>query len=172
MKSSTIPWKIPFIFLLMLIILVCKPAANQAQTVKRQCISSYGSESVTDNIAFLQTAGQPFYTMSSTENPPGVLQGFQQPVVTITDVLKTGSGYSINVFPNPATNSVIINSNCQINNSLIIITDINGKKMLEETPARLNNHKINIENWENGVYIISICDNHEVVYNHKLIIIK
>ncbi len=172
MKSFNLPWKIPFVFLLMLIILVCKPSANQAQTVKRQCISGYGPESTTENIVLLQTAGQPFYTMSSAESSHGVLQGFQQPVVTITDVFKTNGGYSIAVFPNPATNSVIVFSDCQINKSLIMVTDIDGRKMLEAMPAQLNNYQINSENWENGMYIISIYDNDQVVYTQKLIIIK
>lgn len=172
MKSFILQRKIPVIFLLMLIILACNLLDSQAQHLKRQCVSSYGSAVLIDNTAFLQTVGQPFYTATSAEKAPSVLQGFQQPIVIITDQVKTDGDIILKVFPNPASHSVTIHCDDGLKNPFITVKNINGKKILEDELSELNDFEINCENWETGMYLISICAQNQPVQTIKLTIIK
>ena len=64
-----------------LMILMAFPVVIQAQSIKRQSISCYGSTEMTDNVRIEQTAGQPFNTVTEAESKSVIFQGFQQPVV-------------------------------------------------------------------------------------------
>src|SRR4030042_2617507 len=87
-----------------LILLVCIPN-NQAQSVKRQCISSYGAIMMSDDAAFMQTVGQSYNTTASIGNTNSILQGFQQPVVFKVEMEDPGllNNLNLDVYPNPAT---------------------------------------------------------------------
>ena len=100
--------KIPLGFYLILLVYI--PIYNQAQSVKRQCVSSYGAIVTTDNTSFEQTVGQPYNTVVSFETTTAILQGFQQPFVLKVETVKSGlsKDLNLNVYPNPAVFSVTI----------------------------------------------------------------
>jgi hypothetical protein len=157
-----------------LVLLVCIPLSNHAQSVKRQCVSSYGTTIAVNGAAYMQTVGQPFSTIASSEIKTSVLQGFQQPVVFNVEQLKSLSPKSLNlsVFPNPATYSVTIYSGEIIENSAISVMDLAGNVIMTANADHLQTYSINCETWANGIYIITVSDRYQNKSSSKLIINK
>ena len=81
----------------------------------------------------------------------------------------------LSVIPNPASTSVNITFNCEIENkSTIFISDLSGKiisKTNYESVKGLNNTSINLDNIANGIYMISVKTNTRQL-TERLIIIK
>ena len=157
-----------------LISFIWLPHKNYAQSISRQCISSYGYVSSSTSVAINQTAGQCFSTSSKSESGNTVLQGFQQPVVfSIED--KNDPLFNqleVNIYPNPATYNVNITSQEKIENLHIDVMDIAGKIIQSEQILDANFHSISCESWSNGIYFISLKDNNQKSKTIKLIISK
>ena len=147
---------------------------SNAQSVKRQSIASYGSVNTIDNISFHQTIGQPYYTRADYGSGTSILPGFQQPVSFYLERIISDKtlGLNLKVYPNPATNSVIIQSQEVITNSLVKVIDTNGKLILTENINDLTTFTLNCETWKNGVYFINIFNNNLNISSIKLIINK
>jgi len=157
-----------------LILLVCMPYSNQAQSVKRHCISSYGAIVTTNDASFEQTVGQPYSTAISFGNTTAILQGFQQPVVLKVETINSEllKVLNVNVYPNPAAVSVTIQSNGVIDNAIVRVTDINGKLILSEQVIQLQIYDINCAAWESGIYIITVSDKNQNISTNKLTVNK
>lgn len=153
---------------------VCLPFLNQAQSVRRQCISSYGGGVSSENIGIYQTGGQSYSTSSSSANGFTILPGFQQPVsFKIENIISENlSRLNLTVFPNPAVYSLSIKSSEVIENARIQVLDIQGKVMLSNTVSQLQNYKIDCETWVNGTYFINVSDGNQNKSSLKLIIEK
>lgn len=157
-----------------LMLLICIPLYSQAQSLKRQCISSICSNVSAENIAYGQTIGQPFSATASYNINASLLPGFQQPVMlkvehidyNLPDILK------INIFPNPASSMVIIQSGEIFENPTISVADCSGKVIMRDKAEQLNNYVIDCSGWATGIYIISITDNIQRGKVFKLIITK
>jgi len=172
MRNVNFYRKIPLV--VFLAFFVCIPFSNQAQSAKRQCISSYGT-SITDNgVAYMQTVGQPFSTIASSEIKTSAFQGFQQPVVFKVEKLKSLPSRSLNlsIFPNPATYSVSIQSGEIIENSVITVMDLTGRVVMTDNADQFQTYSINCETWANGIYIITVSDKYQNKSLSKLIINK
>ena len=159
---------------LCLILFVCFSFENQAQSVKRQCISSYGSIIMSHDAAFMQTVGQPFNTVASSGNSTAILPGFQQPVAFKVETLNSGplKGLNLTVFPNPAVYSLTLQSDESVENSLIEVTDLSGKMILSEKVTQLQVYDMNCGAWKNGIYIITVSDNNNNISSIKVTINK
>ncbi len=149
------------------------PLNNYAQSIKRQSISSYGSSVLTENVLIGQTAGQSYHTEVSVAGVT-VSSGFQQPhlfsVKEIGDpVFRT---LDVLVYPNPASHSITISSEKEIEQSIIRVADINGKYLLSEKVPSLLSHTMNCASWANGVYLITIQDAQKNTKTLRLIISK
>jgi len=157
-----------------LIIFVCITGSIQAQSIKRQCISSYGNSKAVNGTAYMQTVGQPFNTNASYESNTTILLGFQQPVVFKVEKLKSFTPKIINlsVYPNPATFKVTIQSEELIENSSIQVTDIIGKVIMTDNANQFQLYELNCETWTNGIYFITISDKYQNKSSLKLIINK
>lgn len=142
-----------------------------AQSIKRQAISSYGSSGVTENILFGQTAGQSFHTALSNIGVT-VSQGFQQPVLFIVKEIGDPiiKNLTLLIYPNPASHSVTITSEEDIEQSVITVRDINGKYLISEKVPNLRSHTIHCGSWANGVYLITISDSKRNMKTLRLII--
>jgi hypothetical protein len=162
----------PITSLLILLILIV--TQGYSQSIKRQSIACYGSVSTTDNITFLQTAGQPFNTVSSYYNMSSILLGFQQPVKLKVEKINsvTISSLNLNIFPNPANLSVTIQSQEVVENVLIQVTDISGKIIYYEKVNELTSYSIYCENWLSGIYYINVIETNLSINSSKLIINK
>ena len=164
--------KIPYgIYLVLLAIL---PYNSQAQSVKRQCISSYSTCSVNNDISIIQTAGQPYNTFSFNENKVTLLQGFQQPENFVAKPLGSVSSKNIDiiVYPTPCINYFTIKSKDLLEQSEICVTDLSGKSVFSEELNQLFSHNINCETWESGIYIITVRDKFQHKFLFKLMINK
>lgn len=153
---------------------ICISNNSFGQSVKRQCVSSYGAVGTTDNVSISQTAGQSYHTMSTSENKTAVLQGFQQPKTFAVEDISNNDLKNLNllVYPNPASYSVNIRSEEEIIHAFIQVVDINGKYVFSEKVSNLQVHTLNCESWVNGIYFITITDSAKNFKSLKLIISK
>lgn len=80
----------------------------------------------------------------------------------------------LKIYPNPAKNELIISTNQKLSGAHIIITDMLGRKMLEENIINAsNNHNILVSELKTGAYILSIFDSdNKLISNNKIAIIK
>ncbi|MBN2212780.1 MAG: T9SS type A sorting domain-containing protein [Bacteroidales bacterium] len=157
-----------------LILLVLIPVSNHAQSVRRQCISSYGTIFVTENTVFMQTVGQPFNTTASYENETVLLPGFQQPVVlkAVSVSSELTKNIEFNAYPNPASHSVTIQSGEVIENAVISVIDLSGRLILSEKLVQLQTYDINCAAWKSGIYILIVSDNDLIKSSFRLTINK
>ncbi|MEC9209287.1 MAG: T9SS type A sorting domain-containing protein, partial [Bacteroidota bacterium] len=66
---------------------------------------------------------------------------------------------NITIFPNPATNEIVVIGNL-VNSSKLILTDNIGRIVSVTNIDKNNNtHKINVKNLSQGIYFISIDNN-------------
>ncbi len=171
-KKIIFSLKIPLLVFLFFGVLV--PYVNQAQSLKRQCISSYATIVTSEGVTICQTAGQPFGSATMNEYKNQTLIGFQQPIVFRVEKMnpETLKNLKLAIYPNPATYQVAIQAERLIENSNIQVTDLNGKLVMSEKVARLETYHINCENWANGIYIITLSDQDKNRSSLKLIISK
>lgn len=83
----------------------------------------------------------------------------------ISDIEKS----DINIFPNPSTGIINFNSNIKIEN--ILVYDMNGKQLKSYT-FHDSNCQINLENLNNGMYLIKIVDQYKNTKNNLIILNK
>jgi len=119
--------------------------------------SSYGDWTASGNIDLSSYDSQAFnIAFKYTGGDPGATTTWQ-----IDDVVITGTGTgvrelnnSLNIFPNPATSVLNINSNSNINN--IIITNVIGQRVMNIDNINENNTSVELASLSNGVYLLNI----------------
>lgn len=72
------------------------------------------------------------------------------------------------VFPNPTSGLLVIESKVY-SESKLILTDINGRKMIEED-IKGSNHELNISMFPKGVYFITVYDSGKPIITEKVIL--
>ncbi len=141
----------------LLIITLVLPQLCDAQGVKRQSIGSYGTNAVNESPVIGQTIGQPFSTGIYSDNVVSLAPGFQQPLTYKRSkeepLLLTGS---LGAFPNPATSDFTIQSTESLEEVVLNISDINGRKMLETQLPELKTHTVDCSSWQAGVYFVTV----------------
>ena len=99
----------------------------------------------------------------SIENPFGnfSLPGFTFiPSSGISDLINLKV---LSIYPNPAKDELIISTNQKLNGSHIIITDMLGRKILEENITNVSNeHTVLVSGLKTGAYILSIQKEGEI----------
>ncbi|MBV7267884.1 T9SS type A sorting domain-containing protein [Winogradskyella luteola] len=75
----------------------------------------------------------------------------------------------INIYPNPAKNSITINYEFQTNDSKIIIYDLSGR-LVNQTMLSNNNNIIDISGLNSGVYIVNLIEDDTKTGFKKLIV--
>ncbi len=78
---------------------------------------------------------------------------------------------NISVFPNPTNNSVNINLGAVENTNLVQIYNDLGQLVYAETPTN-SNMKINVANWNEGIYIVKIIGDNNDVITKRFTVIK
>ncbi len=134
-----------------------------------QVILSNYTGTILDSISFgVQTADQ---SIGRCANGTGLFTVFTTPTPEalncVTSIEEQNSINDFLVYPNPANNYVIVDLKNRRENCLIKIIDITGK-IIYETNTGENTHYINVSEFSNGLYFISI-NNQE---NKKLQVIK
>ncbi len=138
------------IFLLLCTLLFINGIA-QAQSVKRQVISSMGSPVHNkSNVNF--TVGQPYATNVYETAEFSFRPGFQQSLNMKKEISKNPIPFSAKVFPNPAHNSFSIKHNSTEELVEMKVYDLSGNLIYKENGSQLNT--IKCDNWEEGIYIV------------------
>lgn len=123
----------------------------------------------TDGTLIQQTVGQPYSTTTRYEDNITYRPGFQQPIFKVNLIHST---INMDVYPNPATNWVTLNSSKTLLNVHIQVVDITGKLIVEEKLDEFKTYTINCQEWGNGMYVISLADDTNNSYSSKLVILK
>jgi len=157
--------------MVLLLPLFLAPFGIMAQSIKRQCISSYNVSNASSNFIVLQTVGQPYSTTLSDRN---VLQGFQQPISFKASKKNDAlvNCLEIKAFPNPAKQWVTIQSSTSAEISKIQVMDITGRSIFLDNNITLEDYKLDCSKWSNGIYIITVTDFQKQKSSLKLIISK
>ena len=140
------------------ILILCIPLTSYNQSIKRQSISCNAISIHNKNVLIEQTVGQSYSTVNNYDTKTSVLQGFQQPKSFFIEKTDDNHLYELDVdiFPNPANYFINIKFNEDIDNSLLDIYDINGKKILNKELFYEDNMFIDCSTWKNGTYIIKL----------------
>ncbi|MCH7536031.1 MAG: T9SS type A sorting domain-containing protein [Bacteroidetes bacterium] len=144
-----------------------------AQSIKRQSISSIGNYMFSDKILVRQSIGQSYGTNGHYDKDVSFRPGFQQPPNFSLQLIKsTFSKLRLNVYPNPAAHSVTIRSAETISSVRIKVVSLSGKIMLNTSAKNIDTYVIDCQRWNNGVYFITINDMEDRKHSSKLIINK
>lgn len=142
---------------------------SSSQTLQRQCIASGGTYMLNEGTLIQQTVGQPYATNAYYSKEIGFRPGFQQPV---SKMKVMHSAISLNVFPNPATTLVTVQSSVMLKDAIIQVNDMAGKIVIRQQIIEFTSYSFNCENLANGFYTISVADGGKNVCSSKLIILK
>lgn len=130
----------------------------QAQTIKRSVIGAAGNTSTAGTVTLRSTIGETM-TNKFTGSSAQISQGFQQwsiSVARIEDETITETMFKFNVYPNPVTDFVNIESLRElVQATTILLTDINGK-VLQQAALADKQTQINFDTYSPGTYIITI----------------
>ncbi len=154
---------------LLVIIFIAVFNQSNAQSLQRQSMGSIGVNTITDGTLIQQTVGQAYSTKTSYSNGITFRPGFEQPVFKISLIQ---SEINLNVFPNPATEKVTIQSTEMLKDVVIQVMDISGKLLIHEQISEFSTYSFVCETWANGVYMISVSDSKNSKYSSKLVILK
>jgi len=160
---------------IIIIMLAAFSASMRAQSLERNVIAAGGKTKIAGNIMLEYTIGETFVkTLSSPSNK--ITQGFHQPTVTVTRVMneqeapaviedaaeRTTAGlateannFKVEIFPNPATDYIMVRTETVSQISTLTLIDISGKLVysgkLNETEKR-----IDLGFLPNGKYFLSV----------------
>lgn len=90
---------------------------------------------------------------------------------TVTETLSTPLQTTINIYPNPATEYVMVDTSPDLKNSMVTIYNLNGQKLIEQ-PVFENSTKINTGTLSAAVYILKIVKENKIVEVKKMTIGK
>lgn len=136
----------------------------QAQSIKRQVISSMGS-SVIDNSQVNYTVGQPYGTNVFKIKELSFRPGFQQAKQELGNQKVQKAPFSFKAYPNPANQSFFIGHDSNTEIASIKIYSINSSAFYS---INGNPHKIDCSNWEEGLYIISLTNQSGSISTSKI----
>ena len=129
--------------------------------------TSYHSE----DLSIEQSVGQTYFTKTSSDDKQAVLPGFiQPPSYRVEDVSTSEANFSINIYPNPTTETINFNVDGEFGNRVeLMISDLNGKRVWTAANIDLQNHKVNCISWASGTYVIRAMDGSGNMFRAKLI---
>ena len=99
------------------------------------------------------------------------LINFSEPLVFV-GLTEKSAQVEMKYYPNPAQNFVTIeNNSADLNNMEAFFFNLNGQ-LLKSVSLRNNRNVVNVSDFNNGIYIIRVMNNNEVVNTSKLVISK
>lgn len=145
---------------LTLIVSIFALYAIEAQQITPQVIASSGGYTQNGGYSVSWTLGEPVIA-TATNSGTTLTQGFQQPsydVVAITT--QTIQDFDVNVFPNPATDYIVIDWTTDKDNTLYItLFDLAGKKISEQTcESSQDKISVNMSQLASSNYLLEVRD--------------
>ena len=127
------------------------------------------------NDTYCVQLGFSFRTNADSTNSNSELGNLYEQLVTNEQITKTKfrAIAEYNLYPNPATNIVYINSNYQNEKINLIVNDVNGKNLIQKSINIINyQSQLNLD-LINGIYFIEITNaNNKYTEYKKLVIAK
>lgn len=137
------------------VVLIIFSSNSFCQSIIRSSIGSIGTTFYSEGIILKQTIGQSSPTTKLITGNATLRQGFQQPVTNqITD--ESLPQISFSIYPNPATLEFRILLSEEFSEYDLNISQLTGKIFYNEERIKVIDHRINIDGFLPGVYIIQI----------------
>jgi hypothetical protein len=156
---------------IIILIALCFATGAHAQTIGNKVIAAGGKTKVAGNVMLEYTVGEPVVkTFSSANNK--ITQGFHQPTITVARVLNNEdpdiipdaartttvqplNDFKVEVFPNPATDYIMVNSEATAPNTTWMLVDISGSVVYS---GKLNEaeNRIDLSRLANGKYFLTV----------------
>lgn len=132
-------------------------------------VNSSGGDATSADGAAAYSIGQVFYENNSDGNysiSEGVQQAYKIEVVSVSELAKA---LSIELFPNPTTDKVILESNGAENPDLQFqLMDLNGR-VLKQNNIQKNQESIGLEEFSSAVYLLHVFDGASILKTFKII---
>lgn len=152
-----------------LIIFLAFTIFANAQSIKRNTLSSFGSSTSLTGQTLSQSVGQPSNVTSSSSSNLTIRQGFQQPVNKI--VYDETEKCNISVFPNPSYDGLVeIKSDNNFNNINKYYIHNAAGSLVYNSVLNNNQTDMNLRFLAPGLYIIVFENDENLNCNTKLII--
>lgn len=144
--------------------------ASLSQSIARQSIGAYGGSAAIQNVLIEQSVGQGQTIDAGTANGANYRPGFiQSRTFRVEEVEESGLLSGV-VFPNPANNVFSVELDEWVENGEINITTTNGRVIYNRSIEENMTWNVNAQNWQNGVYFITLTTNEGQIFKRKLII--
>lgn len=119
-----------------------------------------GSSSELQNPVHTYSADDTYTVKLYVENEHGNWDESEQSVVVNTTGIQLGAKLDVEIYPNPAQNSILVKTNNN-NTKELSVFDVTGKLKINEVFSK-NKKMINISDLTGGVYIVQIKTNEEL----------
>lgn len=132
-----------------------------AQNLQRSSLGSSGASteiSSSDNTYYIsQSVGQNSVIGTLTNGENVIRQGYQQPPFSIKVVADSNSDLEASIFPNPVDTFITVQFSEVLKNSInVVIYDISGKRILNNTENPTQSFNIDMSSFSSGVYLLTI----------------
>lgn len=144
----------------------------QAQSLLRTSMSCFGSSLTESNILLRQTVGQPSNTQKVAGESMLLRQGFQQPIHRTDNLISEMERCTFNVYPNPATSSVRIETEDGEETYQLRITSIDGRIAYHKEGRNAKSIDLDLAEFPAGLYLIEMKNGTTSYCNTKLTILK
>lgn len=139
-----------------------------SQTASPELISSSGDSFNNTSYQLDWSIGE-CITATHTAGDYVITQGFHHDSYIITLVEDLATDINITVYPNPTTDLLTVNFEASARpSSVLIITDINGKVLLQEN-INETEKQLNFSVYTSGVYFLTVKQENQVIKNFKII---
>ena len=148
------------IFLALLIIF-------QLSVFAQEVISNQGDSYNNGSNILDFTIGEPF-TETLSDGTNNLTQGLHQTIITILSVKDFDESYSVNIFPNPTSEEIIIDVE-KYQESSAHLYNLEGK-LLKEVNLTEKQTRVNVRGYPVGTYFVSLVkEDGETIKTYKII---
>ncbi len=141
-----------------------------SQTISRQSISSTGGSISYNGISVQSVVGQSSNTINTIQPQGGLRQGFIQPPAQSAVFAKTLP--SVLIYPNPSTGVFHIKMDFESGDHFVVNNILGAKITGKEILSKTNEQNFNLEGNSEGVYIITIFRQSQIIKTTKLVLAK
>ncbi len=72
------------------------------------------------------------------------------------------------LYPNPASSYFALSTNKSLKNAKLMVVDVSGKLVLTKELKQDKEWQVNVEDWTEGIYFVSVVENGKMITRHKL----
>jgi N-acetylneuraminic acid mutarotase len=84
----------------------------------------------------------------------------------LLDIRETNVNDNYKIYPNPATDYIEIVNESADNFDQVLVSDLSGKILIDQKV--FSSQKLTLDNFENGLYLITILDENKIIYTEKI----